>query len=1092
MKIHRLLARSGVLAALLAAAAAAQTTFATITGVVTDPNGALVPGATITATHLASNYRFTAQANEAGNYTLAQLKEGAYLLRAQAPGFKEFVVQDVQLAAQEQRRIDVQLALGTLETAVEVVAGATLIETETARISDSKHATALKMLPMNTRSLWNFIGLSPGVVQAGADSSTRRFAGSRANQNDASVDGITISNSYDGTQISPLVSNIESFEEVRVDMANNTAEFGGVGQVTIISKSGSNMLRGAAFDYYSTPWFRARNPFAFTRGTGVTHWPGGTIGGPIVIPKLYNGRNRSFFFHSFETSRGSLSQSLLSPTVPLPAWREGDFSRLLPSTVVRDPFASNTPFPQNRIPAARLSPVSQRIQERFYPLPNYGDPIVLVSQNYREQKTRPYDPNTYYTIRADHRFTEQSFLFGRWTWNRSHSRGFDSQLPVIGQRWQTRDTRAMNVSFTHLFRPTLINEFRWGFAYNDNPRHGPMMGKEIVQYLGIKGLVDNLPDINGLYEVVWSGLGLTGISQTQWRHPGFRNFAQQFQEHLSWFRGRHNLKTGVLMSRVNYADKQASNALFGRGTFSNRFTGHPYGDFLLGLPTTAQRAFPPMFIDRLRWAYDFFLTDDFKVTPRLSLNLGVRYEWHPAWVETGAHQSMFDIGTGKIVVPTGALKEISPLMPRGYVGLIEARELGLPDTLLRTDRNNFAPRIGIAYRPWGNETVFRMGYGFFYDVVPRAVSAGGAPFNINEPSYTNPTPTPTVVFPLVFPASVAGPTTVSLPSAIRTDLRDPYSMQYNFTIEHQRWETGFRISYIGTNTRQGEWGYNINQPVPDTRLYVDKPRRFPQYPAITYLTNGAGHQYHSLTLEAERRFRRGLSYQLSWVWARDIGDLERGESPENAYDRRRERGVWLDIPTHRVSGNLIYELPFGRGKPLLSNAGPLVRALAGGWEFSVIFSQYSGQFLTPSWSAPDTTGTAYTTSRTPPVVSRWPDHLRNANLPASQRSTNRWFDPTAFGPWTPGQFGTSARGVIKGPGSQIVNAGLGKSFVFRERVRVRWEFTSTNVFNHPNWANPGVTITSAAQAGVITGVGDVSVLDPSGTRGCRTSLRVEF
>src|SRR5262245_11886834 len=327
---------------LAAGLAAAQTTFASITGTVTDSSGAAVTGAAITAVHRDSNYRYTATSNTAGAYTFAQLREGVYTVRAQTAGFKEFVATDVQLVSLDVRRLDIQLEVGAVDTKIEVTAGATLIETETARISDSKSALLLGSLPLNTRSLWNFVGLSPGVVQAGNDSSTRRFSGSRANQSDASIDGITLSNQYDGTQISPLVSQIEAFQEVRVDMANNTAEYGGIGQVTIISKGGTNELHGSAFDYYSTPFFRARNPFAAQRGTGVRHVPGASIGGPIFLPRLYDGRNRSFFFYSFETNRGSQTLSTLNSTVPVPALRTGDFSR---EAAIRDPFNRNAPFP---------------------------------------------------------------------------------------------------------------------------------------------------------------------------------------------------------------------------------------------------------------------------------------------------------------------------------------------------------------------------------------------------------------------------------------------------------------------------------------------------------------------------------------------------------------------------------------------------------------------------------------------------------------------------------------------------------------------------------------------------------------------------
>ncbi|MGH9719701.1 MAG: carboxypeptidase regulatory-like domain-containing protein [Bryobacteraceae bacterium] len=1077
-----------LLFAIAAAPAAAQTTFATLTGTVTDSTGSSVPGANVAATHKESNYRYTTVANATGAYTLPQLREGNYTLRVTSAGFKEFFIQDLRLASLDVRRIDARLEVGAIETRVEVTAGATLIETETARISDSKDATQIKVLPMNTRSLWDFVGLSPGVVQAGGGSSTRRFAGSRANQSDASIDGITLSNQYDGTQISPLVSQVEAFEEVRVDMANNTSEFGSIGQVTIISKSGSNQFHGAGFDYYGTPWFRARDPFAQQRGAGVRHNPGAAVGGPILLPKIYDGRNRSFFFYSFETTRGSNVLSNLTPTVPTAPWRSGDFSRDVPQVAIRDPFANNAPFAGNVIPAARINSVSRKIQERFYPAPNFGDPNVLAARNYRVQLLRAFDPNTYWTTRLDHRFTDKHLVFGRYTWNRSHSRGFDNDLPAIGIRWQTRDTRAIQLAYTAVLQPNLSNEFRWGYAWNDNPRHGPLLGLEVAKDLGITGLLANLPDINGVYRVSFSNVGITGISQTAWRHPGFKNFAQQFQEHVSWFHGRHNLKFGAIAGRTQFQDQNMPDALFGASTFSNRFTGQPYADFLLGIPTSSQRAAPVFFTDRVRWNWDFFVTDEYKVRSNLTLNIGMRYELHPAWKEASGRQAAFDVASGKIVVSDGALDKVSPLLPKGYVDVVEASTLGYDGAkILRDEYNNFAPRIGLAWRPFGTATVLRAGYGIFFDIVPRAVSAGGSPFIVNEPTFTNPTPLPTLILPQVFPASVAGPASISLPGAYRADLRTPYSMQYNLTVEHQRWNTGFRASYIGTNTRQGEWGYNINQPVPDNRPYIDKPRRFPQFPVgITYTSNGAGHQYHSMTLEAERRFVKGLAYQVSWVWARDIGDLERGESPENAYDRQRERAVWLDIPTHRITGNLIYELPFGKGRR------GLARVLMHGWEWSSVFSTYSGQFLTAQWTGADPVGTAATSSRTPAQVTIRPNHLRDANLPAGQRSTGRWFDVAAFGAPVAGSYGTAAKGVIKGPGTEILNVGLAKNFSVTERLRIRCEITGTNFFNTPNYAVPSVNITSLATAATIGSAGGGSGLDSTGARSFRTGLRVEW
>lgn len=378
-------------------------------------------------------------------------------------------------------------------------------------------------------------------------------------------------------------------------------------------------------------------------------------------------------------------------------------------------------------------------------------------------------------------------------------------------------------------------------------------------------------------------------------------------------------------------------------TFSNRFTsqneagavgGHPYADFLLGIPSTAARAFPPVEFDANRWQYDMFALDDFKVSRSLTLNIGLRYELHLPWRENHNRAAMFDVGTGSIVVPDGTLSQISPLFPTSYVPVVEATKLGLPSrTLIRADRNNFAPRIGLAYGPWGNRTVFRAGYGIYYDVVPRTLTLAGLPFVLNEPTYANPTPAPDVIFPRVFPDRVGGPSTVSIPSAYNPDLLIPYTMQYNVTIERQAWDTGFRISYVGIATRKTEYAYNINQPVADSRPYVSKPRLFLQYPASNYVTNGAGHDYNALTLEAQRAMSKGLYFQASYTLARDIYHLTRGSSPEDAFNRARERAVAQDIPTHRVNVNWVYDLPFGKGRKLF-NFSRVANWIAGGWEMT--------------------------------------------------------------------------------------------------------------------------------------------------------------
>jgi hypothetical protein len=503
----------------------------------------------------------------------------------------------------------------------------------------------------------------------------------------------------------------------------------------------------------------------------------------------------------------------------------------------------------------------------------------------------------------------------------------------------------------------------------------------------------------------------------------------------------------------------------------------------------------------IRWGYDFFVTEEFKVLPSLTLDLGMRYELHPSATNIDGYNSIFDIGSGKIIIPDGSMSKVSPLLPQNYVGVETASQAGLPNSLIRTDKNNFAPRIGIAWRPFGNNnTVFRGGFGIFYDIVPETASSNSIPYTIDQPAYTNPTTNPNVILPLVFPSSgTGGPSTVTLPTAVNPNIKIPYSMQYNFTAERQQGNTSFRISYVGTNTRHGDYNYNINQPLPSTALFINKPRLFGAYPAINYLTNGAGHQYNGLTGEVKRRGGKGLSYQLSYTHARDIGDLERAQSPENAYDRKRERGPWVDIPKNAVTGNIIWELPVGHGKRFLSRANTLVETLAGGWSTSIIYTYHSGRFLTPVWTGPDPTGTVYTTAAAPATTTIRPNCLGNGNLPSSQQSINGWFNASAFAAPTPGQFGTCGPGLIFGPTLHVWDAGIFKKLVAKEHLTIRVELTAINVLNHPNYSDPNMNITQAGNVGVISSVGGASnvsgassPLDPSGARAFRSGLRIEF
>jgi hypothetical protein len=411
-----------------------QSTFATLTGMVSDATGAAVANVAIEAKEIATNYTYNALTNDAGQYTIANLREGRYTLRARAAGFQEYAVENIVLTGLDVRRIDVPLAVGTVDTVVEVTGGATLIETETARIADTKDRVVLTALPLTLRRAWDYFTLSPQINKTTAGFQVS-FAGSRQNQGAANIDGTTIARSGGGFASGPLLDRTESFQELRMDISGSSAEYGTIGQVTLISRSGGNEFHGVFSDYYSTTALRTRNPFATERSSGVSHRITFGAGGPVILPKIYDGRNKTFVYGTLEINAGSPGRTILNQSVPLAAWRAGDFSALLPGAVIRDPFADNVPFAGNRIPANRMNSVSRTMQDRFLALPNFGDASVFAANNYREVRINQVAHQPTLALRVDHRFSDKAFVYGRLTkvdWNLDN---FES-LPTITERFR--------------------------------------------------------------------------------------------------------------------------------------------------------------------------------------------------------------------------------------------------------------------------------------------------------------------------------------------------------------------------------------------------------------------------------------------------------------------------------------------------------------------------------------------------------------------------------------------------------------------------------------------------------------------------------
>jgi hypothetical protein len=423
------------------------------------------------------------------------------------------------------------------------------------------------------------------------------------------------------------------------------------------------------------------------------------------------------------------------------------------------------------------------------------------------------------------------------------------------------------------------------------------------------------------------------------------------------------------------------------------------------------------------------------------------------------------------------------------------------DRLFQTATHNFAPRIGFAWRPFGAQRfVVRGGYGIFYEAVPRQTALYGIPFKVAEPSYSNPSDVndPNFVqWPLAFPrlSRTAG---ISLPVTYQNGFRTPYAQNWNFTLETDAARVmKVRLSYLGTGARQMPFAFNVNQPLPGPGFYVDKPRAFPTLPAITEYRNGASHTYHALSLELQRNFSQGLTFQSTFTYAKDLGTDD--ATPENTYDLQRERAQARVLPRRRWIGYAVYQLPIGRGKPLGGNWRPFVEHLLGRWEISASAGLSDGFHETPLWRMPDIHGIAYTTSRGQPSVNYRPDCLANPNFPAGDRTIGAWYDVTAFAmPTRPGVFGSCGRAIIEGPGLAVLSAGLFKRIGIREKVNLRLGAMATNVPNHPNFPflpSSALRLDNTSGRARIESVDWFTAparMDPGGPREIRLDLRLEF
>ncbi len=1087
MRLLRLLAAFAVTCLVLQA----QSTLGTLQGTVRDSTGAVVPQATVTVRNTGQNTKFVTQTNDLGNYEVHNLNLGQYEVTVEASGFRRFVHSGTELNARQVVRVDARLEVGTTQAEVTVTAGSPVISTETATIDDARTQRDILSLPVAFRagntSLVNFIALSPGVQIRGSSQNNFSVSGSRQSQNEVSVDGISTLGMRNHDVPAETFPSAENVREIRISSVASGAEFQGAANVDTISKSGENQFHGSLFEYHQNGAFDARNFFSTSVPFKVANTFGGSLGGPLIVPG-YNGRNRTFFFIDYEANRNT-AKAVLSPTVPSLALRRGDFSQVSGLTL-KD--LTGTPFPGNVIPASRLSATSLKLQE-FYPAPNYG-PETLLSANYRGSfpariKSDQFD------IRLDHYFTPKHFVYTRFSFKNLQNGTSNFSLPTIGPSRQTPHVRMLVFSDSYTLTPNLINEFRAGFSRVWRRVEGPFNGPEIIRQLGIQGLAADLPDRPGFPQI--SITGFTTLSQASFDNEF--SGTGEFQEHMTYTRGAHTMKwgAGVRLLRVTNITNVSGAGMFGNFTFNNSYTGNAYGDFLLGVPTTTQRIIARRRAEGFTRNWSFFWQDDWKVSPRLTFNYGLRYEYHPPFRDRFGYISNFDHANGRVVVPTKGIDATEPVF-RATIGdtpIVTASAAGLPESLRKKDLNNFAPRLGFAFRPFrDNRTVARGGFGIFVNDLIGSVF--GSTRNIHTAStetFSNKVSggVPYLSFPRAFPDTIVTGV-ADFRSAVQIDMRNPYTAQWHFTLEREILaNTGVRLSYIGSRSVKLVQQWDYNQPWPSTTPFEKSRAPFPLWNTIFCRVNGQTAKFHSFQAEFDRRMSRGLSVQSSFAWTRNLsngGDGNEGGSLiENSYDRTREYSNVEYARPLRWLTLWVYEIPVGRGRAALGQAPRWADAIIGGWDLSGILLFQSGYWFTPTFSGYDPANTNGTTR----TSTFRPDRIRDGNLPAGERTIVRWFDASAFVavPRNAGRFGTSAPYILQGPGMAVWSGGLSKRIRLDEKRSFRLMGTFQNLANHPNFANPSANISSTSSVGRIT-----STLsgEGAGARTLELSARFEF
>jgi hypothetical protein len=1041
-------------------AAYAQTDAATLVGTVSDGSGAVLANEVVTIVNVDTNARTVVKTDANGNYTATPLKIGSYTVAVQATGFKEVTRTGIVLNVQDRVRVDFTLQVGSVNEQLTVNDAAPLLQTETSALGEVVNGKQIADLPLNGRDYTQLASLTTGVVKVaesgngltgGVVSSTNGNAGgsfsvngTRGLLNNFILDGIDNNSNDNGGNV--LKTNVDAIAEFKVQTSNYSAEFGRSGGAVINAtiKSGSNQFHGSVFEFLRNDVLDARNYFELPTDKKAPFRQnqfGFTFGGPVVHDKL-------FFFADYQGTR--IGSALVDQSkVPTLAEREGDFSALLPNTIIYDPatttvvggVVTRTPFAGNIIPEGQWDTIAHNLLE-LYPLPNFSDPDTANNFVRVDPGSRNIDQGD---ARIDYIINSRQQFFGRFS--KSHASIFQQpSLPGLADGGNGftgdsfDDTFGLALGHTWTISPTMVNDVRAGLTWDHYANGVPSYGLNFPPAdIYVPG-VPNDPSLNGVTLIQPTGgfrrLGTPGFDPTLGR-----NYEIQYGDTLSVIHGRHSLKFGAQFRRSAFNLLQLGSPR-GRIRFDGQFTsedggggGFPVADWLLGIPNRANISLGGTFHNRQN-SYGGFVQDDFKVNSKLTLNLGFRYDYTTPIYDSHDQMANLDFATGEMVL---------------------AGKNGASRGLVKTDKDDFAPRIGLAYRLMSN-TVLRAGYGRFFMYQETRT---GDPFQlyynlpfVAEPSFNTDGVTPILTvsggFPAIDPTTLTGGSVTTSAEGADTHLHAPVLDEWNLNVQHELpGNLLVEVAYVGSKATHLQAILDLNQDPTPGPGDIQSRRPLPQFGSFNNLVDIGNSNYHSLQLKVDKRASHGLSFLSAFTFSKSINDQPEiccsSPTPQNSYDLAAERGLSDFDQRFRWVTSFDYQLPIGKGQPYLSN-GHVADLILGGWHLGGIIALHTGFYFTPQ--------VGFDPSNTGSIGMTRADQVCNGNLPRGQRTVTNWINIHCYQDPEQYTFGNAGKNSLEGPGAVTSDMSLRKVFGITERVNMEFRFELFNAFNHPVFAQP--------------------------------------